>query len=301
MPARILRTTALLAFGVCLLAGNYQAAGQALDELRSDVRTSNPGPPDSNPPKPSSSDSNNSDPTTSYDDTSDGWSLQELAGGAFLAGAGVTLPFWGPPLIAGDTYSQSANFLHFPYQYDQAYMLFGSLPTGGVPSWFEPYLVAARARSDFGTDFDNLTWIGGQIILETTPRFGLDSDFRYVTEKFSPTTRDSLWVGDANLLFRFTQSPWLIMRTGLGANFLADTHKTDFGFNFTYGGDFFPSRPWVISGEMDLGTLGHTNLYHCRGTLGANWRHAEAYVGYDYLDIGPTQIAGMVAGVRLWF
>lgn len=301
MPARIIRAAALLAFCVCLCAGTERAAGQALDELRSDVRTSNPGPPDSSPPKPTSSTPSDSDSTSSYDDTSDGWTLEDLAGGAVIAGAGVTLPFWGPPLLAGDTYSQSANFLHFPYQYDQGYMLFGSFPTSAVPNWFEPYLVAARVRSEFGTDFDNFSWVGGQIILETTPRLGLDSDFRYVNEKLSPSTHDSLWVGDANLLFRFTQSPWIMMRTGLGANFLSDPRKTDVGFNFTYGGDFFPLRPWVISGELDIGTLGHTNLYHFRGTLGANWRHAEAYLGYDYLDVGPTQIAGLVAGLRLWF
>jgi hypothetical protein len=298
MPGRFLHSLVLLAFGVCLLAASDRATGQALEELRTDVRTSDPGSPGNSPPKSNSSSSGTS---SNYDDPNDDWSLEELAGGAALAGAGITLPFWGPPLLAGDTYSQPANFLHFPYQYDQGYMLLGSLPTSTVPNWFDPYLVAARARSEFGTDFNNLAWVGGQIILETTPRLGLDSDFRYVTEKVSTSTRDSLWVGDANVLFRFTQSPWLIMRTGLGANFLSDTRRTDFGFNFTYGGDFFPLRPWVISSELDLGTLGHTNLYHFRGTIGANWRHSEAYVGYDYLDIGPTQIAGLVAGLRLWF
>jgi len=205
MSALILRTFVFLALGVCLLAGTNRAAGQALEEMRSDVRTSHPGPPDSSPSKPPNINSGSSDPTSSYDESDDGWSLESLAGGAFLAGAGATLPFWGPPLMAGDTYSQTANFLHFPYQYDQGYMLFGSLPTGGVPSWFQPYLVAARARSEFGSDFDNLSWVGGQIILETTPRFGVDSDFRYVTEQVSSATQDQLWVGDANLLFRFTQ------------------------------------------------------------------------------------------------
>src|SRR5262245_37063321 len=104
MPLRFLRITALLALGVSAWAATDRAAGQALEELRSDVRTSNPGPPDSSPPKSSSSDSTNADSATGYDDASDGWSLEELAGGAMLAGAGVTLPFWGPPVFAGDTY-----------------------------------------------------------------------------------------------------------------------------------------------------------------------------------------------------
>jgi hypothetical protein len=296
-----------MTLGGCLLGlvvMSEPAAGQALEDLRRDVRTSDPGPGSANSDQPETTGSgsgNNSSSSTSSDPADDGWSVDELGAMTLGLGAAITAPFWGPPVVAGDGYMLPAHFLHFPYQYHQGYMLLGSLPQGGVPTWFDSYPVAVRARSEFGTDFDNLAWVGGQLIVETRARFGADSDFRYVTEKLSSGSRDSLWLGDANLLFRFAQGEYLIMRTGVGASFLADPARTDWGFNFTYGGDFFPIQPLVLSAELDIGTLGHTNLYHFRSTLGANWRHAEAYLGYDYLDIGPTQIAGLISGVRLWF
>ena len=93
----------------------------------------------------------------------------------------------------------------------------------------------------------------------------------------------------------------LQMRTGVGFNYLSDDYDTNFGFNFTYGGDWYLARPWVLSAEMDLGWLGEATVVHLRGTVGANWRFAEAYLGYDYYDIGRANVGGMVAGVRLWF
>ena len=65
--------------------------------------------------------------------------------------------------------------------------------------------------------------------------------------------------------------------------------------------DWFPLRPFITSLEADAGTLGQASLFHLRATQGINWRAGEAYLGYDYLDIGNFQLGGLVAGVRLWF
>jgi hypothetical protein len=35
--------------------------------------------------------------------------------------------------------------------------------------------------------------------------------------------------------------------------------------------------------------------------VGVNLGPVEAYLGYDYYDVGRTQIGGLVAGVRLWY
>jgi hypothetical protein len=91
------------------------------------------------------------------------------------------------------------------------------------------------------------------------------------------------------------------MRTGLGFNWLSDPADKNAGFNFTYGGDFFPIRPWIFSGELDLGTLGHSTVVHFRTAVGVSFGPAEVYLGYDYYDIGQAQIAGLVAGLRLWY
>jgi hypothetical protein len=212
----------------------------------------------------------------------------------------VSSPFWGPPAIIGDTYDRSGYFLTHPYQFDCGYMVIGN------ESRYEHApdctgRCAARLSSEFGTNLSGIDWLGTRALLETTPRLGLDADFRLISEERFPRANDNLWLGDANLLFRFAQDEYVQMRTGVGFNFLSDDYDTDFGFNFTYGGDWYWARPWVLSAEMDLGWLGEASVIHLRGTVGANWRFAEAYIGYDYYDIGRVHVGGMVAGVRLWF
>jgi hypothetical protein len=273
--------------GLALACPATEVRAQALEQLREDVRTSSPDEPEEREqPR------NSSGGGSGYDDCDDDW-------GDLLAFA-IVAPFWGPAAMMGDDYSERGYFLHFPHQHDRGYMVMGAAGIGELPGGQQPYVWAARGRTEYGTDFDRLNWIGGHLLFETSPRLGLESDFRHVNEDLA-AGRDALWFGDGNALFRFAQSEWLVMRSGVGFNFLSDARRTDFGFNFTYGGDFFPIRPLVISGELDLGTLGHTSVYHFRGTIGANWRTTEAYIGYDYYDIGRTQIAGLVAGVRLWY
>jgi hypothetical protein len=91
------------------------------------------------------------------------------------------------------------------------------------------------------------------------------------------------------------------MRMGVGMNWLNDPTQTDLGVNFTYGGDFFPRKPWVISGEIDAGTLGNAGLFRFRTSLGLIFRRFETYVGYEYSDIGRTQDNFFISGVRVWF
>jgi hypothetical protein len=270
--------------GLVVLTLPALSSGQVLEELREEVRTSDSDPPRDEPP-----DSRRRDSEDCWDDECDD-GLGELLLFAVVA------PFWGPPVLIGDDYSQSGCFAHFPYQHGEGYMQIGAgLADQPAYAW------AVRGRAEYGTDFRHLEWTGGQLLLDTSPRWGLESDFRHVREDVPPGRFDSLWLGDANIVFRFAQSEFLVMRTGLGVNILSDPFDTNAGFNFTYGGDFFPYRPWIVSGELDLGTLGHATVVHFRGTLGANLGMTEAFLGYDYYDIGPTQVAGLVAGLRLWY
>jgi len=275
----------LLLFGSALAV--WPAAtlrGQALEELREDVRTNDPAPGRDKPP-PSRS---QPDDDCCDDDGDDAWSSLLLLG--------ITMPFWGPPAWVGDTYSETGYFAHYPHQHDAGYMIMGPM----LPE-SELYVWAIRGRAEYGTDFRHLEWTGGHLLIETSPRLGLESDFRHIREDVPPGRFDSLWLGDANIVFRFAQSEYLVMRTGLGMNFLNDPVGTNTGFNFTYGGNYFPIRPWILSGEIDLGTLGHASVVHLRTTVGMNLGIAEAYLGYDYYDVGPTHIGGLIAGVRLWY
>ncbi len=71
--------------------------------------------------------------------------------------------------------------------------------------------------------------------------------------------------------------------------------------NFTYGVDFFPKRPWVVSSTLDWGTLGHTDLFRFQTSAGLILNRLETYVGYEYFDLGRTQTNSLIGGVRIWF
>lgn len=257
--------------------------GGELEALREEVRNDSPASANS-----ASNDGSAQD--DSWDDDSDWNGLGELL---LLA---LAAPYWGPPAMVGDTYSEQGYFPHYPYENGTPGFMVGEYdsPTAG-------YLAHLRTRFEYADNFDDLSRIGGRVLFEHTSRFGIDSSFDLHREKLGINHHDELSLGDANLVFRFAQSDVLIMRSGLGMNWLNDDAGTELGFNFTYGGDLFPLKPWVISSELDWGTLGNATLFHLRGTVGVQLNRATVYTGYDFLDIGRAQTHGLVAGVELWF
>jgi hypothetical protein len=233
----------------------------------------------------------------SYDNSSSDSSDNPIT--SFIAGSflvGLTSPFWGPPVLLDDEYSDRGTFFSFPYKR-------GAMGTMNIePSYSQfskPWHV--RLRGDFVDDFGSLSRAGGHILFDTSSRFGFDGELNYRTESIGQQTDDSLITGDFNFLFRFAQSEFLQMRTGLGVNWLDDGNRDASGFNFTYGGDWMPANPWIISTEIDWGRLGDAGLFHGRVTAGVHYRHIEVFTGYDYFDVGHAQIDGLVGGLRLWF
>jgi hypothetical protein len=288
---------AAIACGISLMLSATASGQGALDQVRGDVRTSPPSPPSA--PRPASPNDCDDDGCEACDD--DCWADGLWAGLGYVAGITLTAPFWGPPVLIGDRYADPGYFAHHPYQYGTGYMMVAPGEAAGLAGPREPWTWAARGRAEYGTDFEQIDWVGGHVLIEGMWRWGLECDFRSVHEDLAPAGQDDLWLGDANVLFRFAQSESLQMRAGLGTNFLSDAGGSDFGLNFTYGGDWLPVQPLVLSGEIDLGTLGSAHVSHWRATAGANWDLSEIYAGYDYYDIGPAQIGGLVAGVRLWY
>jgi len=153
--------------------------------------------------------------------------------------------------------------------------------------------------------FDNINGIDGRLLLSTSSRFGLDAQASHFEERRAGGGIDTLWVGDCNLVFRFAQAEKAEFRTGLGFNWLdgreSARRQSDFGFNFTYGADFFPVKPWVLSADLDAGNLGRAALVRFRTTGGILLHGVEAYTGYEYLDIGRSHQNLLVAGLRVWF
>ena len=143
MPGRsLIRGVLLIICGLSLALSDRAALAQALQELRDDVRTSDPGPPDAGD-KPSRNSSNNG----SYYDGSDTSSSDDLFGMGLLLG--VVAPFWGPPVLVGDNYSQPGYFAHFPHQYHLGYMLIGSDEAIDAPGFWRPNSWAARFRAEY--------------------------------------------------------------------------------------------------------------------------------------------------------
>jgi hypothetical protein len=276
---------------ILLLPTEVSAQGE-LQQLRADVRTPSAPKEDKSSSRKTRASCNHSYDCGCYDNDDDNWfgSLFWKAG-AFV----VAAPIWIPITLAEDDYSYTGYFPEYPYQHNiDGYMMIDPW----IPS--EPFEYSFQARTEYADNFSGVSRIGTRLLLDTTTRFGIDSEVNYWRESLGIGQHDNLWTGDANLVFRFAQSERMQMRTGLGMNWLADDIGTDLGFNFTYQGDFFPADPWIISTEFDLGTLGDETLVHGRVTAGLHWHRAEVFIGYDYYEVDQTELSGFVSGLRLW-
>jgi hypothetical protein len=160
---------------------------------------------------------------------------------------------------------------------------------------------AMRIVIDNGNDFNGVNRFGGQLKFDHVSRWGVVTNWNYFYERRSCGCVDETVIGDTNLTFRFAQNEIASFYTGLGFRTLADYKQTDFGFNFTYGADFFPVRPLVISGVFDAGTRGSAGVVHGRASIGAIWHGWELFAGYDFLRIGSSNLQGPMAGIRFWF
>ena len=231
-------------------------------------------------------------------------------------------PLLVPAAALHDDYSQDVRFARFPYDETDGYLMLGPEPVdlkelqeqsskgdsdprapekpfdAMAP---EGFFLAGRLSGEYAGNGDGLSQIGGQLLLSTAGRLGMDTQLHYFNEQFPDRGGDHLWLGDWNLVFRFAQSEHAEFRTGFGFNWLADSSDTNFGFNWTYGADFYPVKPWILSTSFDLGRLGDVGLFHGRATVGVIVNRFEVYTGYDYYDIGRVGISSLVGGVRLWF
>jgi len=208
----------------------------------------------------------------------------------------LTSPFWAPPLILGDDYGEVGEFHSYPYKRDSIGAMMIDAPSGSHVKWWH-----GRAQAEYAHDLDRLSRITGKVLVDTKHRIGFDSEINWRQEELIGRPSDELWSGDTNVLFRFAQSENVQMRAGIGVNYFTDPIGTETGFNFTYGGDWMPVDPWIVSGEMDWGKLGSATLFHARMTVGIQLHHVEVYTGYDYFDLGHVHSDDIIAGIRLWF
>lgn len=239
--------------------------------------------------------SSSSDHHGHHDDDDD--SLENAIGSALviMTWYTVTSPFWTPPEALGDDGSITGYFARSPYYENvPGYMMLEHDIRSTPRSW------SGRARVEYGSDLDDIDRIGGHLLLSTSSRLGFDLEWNSFEEK-TATGTDQLRLGDVNLIYRFAQSERMQWRTGIGLTWLDDDIDTEYGFNFTYGADWYPCKPVVVSSALDWGTIGEDDRFHIRTSAGIIYYGMELYVGYDFNKIGGIDIYGPMAGVRVWF
>lgn len=269
----------VLGFGLGSRAGDGRLA-----DVRSEI----------NEPEHGSSDDDGCESGRWRDDDDDDVSFfGQLIGPSVLFA--VTSPWAVPMYVLKDDNSITASFPAAPYTDGNPGYL---VPAGNAPELTRDW--AGRLTLEVGSDFDNLGLAGGRLQLDSARRFGLDSSWTRLTEDVFGG-QDELWIGDANLVYRFAQSEAAQFYTGLGVNWAADHGDGDLGFNFTYGADWFPARPWVLSAQLDLGTLGEASLFHTSATLGLLLDRFELFTGVDYLNLEGNSLPGAITGLRVWF
>ena len=218
--------------------------------------------------------------------------------GLIGAGIGVTVaatsPYWVPRSAIGDE-DVNGYFQKYPYEEGGGFMRLE-----GDQS-YEPWPYSLRWSTEYGYDFDSVSRIGTNVHLETTSRLGFDTELNWFDDHdHHGTFADDFWQGDFNSTIRFGQSHHAQWWAGLGVNWIdGAAADTDYGFNFTYGADIFIGEPFILSGSLDYGL--DEDFFHGRLAIGANWKLAEAFVGYDYLNVGPREHDTVMIGLRTWW
>lgn len=281
---------AILTLLACLAASARACADDTLDDVRREVRESSSSRP---------RERHHHRRQYGYCDDDDGDNdcdhnfFAEVFGPPVLFT--LSAPWWGPHVMLQDDLSSWADFPSAPYADGlDGFLLINSAGPGPVKSW------SSRLSLNFGHNFDDLSRIGSRLIVDTSRRLGFDTEWDQWIEQV-PGGYDSLATGDFNAVFRFAQHEKIQFHSGVGLNWLTDSHRSDFGFNFTYGVDLFPRAPWIVSSTIDLGTIGAATRFHSRTSVGVIFRGTEFFTGYDYQRIGQVDLQGLMAGVRFWF
>jgi hypothetical protein len=233
--------------------------------------------------------------------------LGEILGPGILLAAAS--PFLIPHAILEGDADVDGRFPLYPYANSYpGYLWLGRAPKTAADGEFPPPLKtslgdwwSAHLSAEYGTDFDRIQRVGGRLMLDTTSRFGLLTQWNWYHESLDQGHSDDTTIGDINLTYRFAQSERIQMHAGVGGRIMTDSHLTRGGFNFHYGADLFPAEPVVVSTSLDLGNLGDAFVVHGRATVGVTRKHWELFGGYDFLRVGSTNLQGPTAGLRIWF
>jgi hypothetical protein len=232
----MIRTLSVLSVLALPVVGSAQGK---LDEVREAVD------------RPTNSDTTDRDSSSGDTSSGDDTFLPLLLAGLFTGGDG------------DDPDESTASFGRYPYSESGTSYLWLDRPGG---DW-----LSARGAVEVGSDFDGLTRTGVRLLLDTSPRLGLKTDWDYYSERVAGG-RDTFWLGDITPTYRLIQAEGFQFHVGAGLRLLLDHGRDWGGWNLLAGFDVFPGRPVHAFGSAEVGTLGNADLYRFRGGVGVNWR-----------------------------
>jgi len=152
-----------------------------------------------------------------------------------------------------------------------------------------------------GTDFDDIVFGRFDLLLQVHGGPGIDTSVTMIRES-GMSFRDHLFLGDVNFVYEPVAGDNFRIRIGIGVNWLGDSYGGDAGFNMTSGFDWRLTNRATVSGVIDFGSIGDTDITHARLGLGRLVSpNTEWVVGYDYLDISGVTIGSAFTGLQFRF
>lgn len=114
------------------------------------------------------------------------------------------------------------------------------------------------------------------------------------------TTVETAWLGDVGASLASPTADGVHFHYGGGVLYWNNGGQAATGGYGSYGIDFFPTSPVIISTVAKVGGLGGEWYFDLRGTAGVSLGQIEAYVGYSHLRVGGVSLGGPLMGIRMW-
>lgn len=141
---------------------------------------------------------------------------------------------------------------------------------------------------------------GINLNFRTSSRFEIQADYNSLVEKLEEGPKDTFGLANINLLFRFTQNPHLLMRSGFGCIMLND-EEDEYGFNFSYSADCYFVKPLFLSARFDVGKLSNDSFVRLRTTFGYASKRFELDIGFEFYKVEDSSLSGLTLGFKTYF
>lgn len=222
----------------------------------------------------------------------------------------LMFPWWGPRSLLGDHGERQCAFPAAPYAdgidgyvriagQTAGAQVAGVARSNGSGEMLLGRGSALRVWAEGGGQDLSLLRGGAGFLWSGYHRLELQGEFRGYRERTGSTV-DTLYLGSAGVNYVFAQGPSVQVRSGVGVRWMPDTTGTFVGAYFSYGADFYPVRPLILSVSGDIGGINGAGVGQLRGTLGIIVDQLELYGGYEAFWMGDVDLGMAIGGIRMW-